>query len=581
MPRPARVRTPPLPPAPWWAFVVAGLAYGVCTALSLPPGNVWPLALIAITPLVWAACRANGRVKRAALLVALGTLPFWAFEHLWLWDVAAPGYPILCVYLSMYAAFFVWIIAHARRSDWPIPMAILVPILWTASEVLRGEYVIGGYCWFLVGHPLIDAPFFAAPGATIGAYGVSFLCAALAGAVADAAGWSGVPRSWGGIGASTLAIAWFLLGLPAQFASGPDASAKSLRVAVVQTNLPQDNKMGWSVESRRKDLNHFFDLTRQAAAARPTPDVICWPETMFPGMALNPDAIQKLREGGVHYKSGLAATQFGDDLSALQTELGIPMLVGCTAVEGDILADLGVPGHPQHSRIFNSVVLVDKGRPTGTRYDKVELTPFGEVIPFLWRWPDAQNWVVNLGAAGMQFELSPGARAAGLDVPVSRPELGARSVRVAAPICFEGTRSALCRRLIRGDGSPQDRSSALINFSNDGWFGWWDSGRRQHLLAARWRCVELGVPMIRCVNTGVSCVIDGRGRVVSEQLQDKTGPNDRTDGVLLASIPIEPGRSPTIFERTGLFPAYVVMAAGLAGTLVLWRRSRRVASGAI
>lgn len=581
MPPPVRVRTPPPPAAPWWGFVLAGLVFGACFAIALPPVSIWPLALVAITPLLWAACRAPDRAKRAAVLVAVGTLPFFAVEQFYMWNIAAPGYPLLCVYLSLYVGAFVWIIAHARRADWPIPMSLLVPIVWTALEVLRGEFVLGGYSWFVMGQPLIDAPFFAAPGATIGAYGVSFLCAALAGAVADAAGWSGVPRGWGGIGASVLAVMWFLLGLPLQFRAMPVTSSRSLRVAVVQTNLPQDNKMGWSVESRAKDLARFMDLTRAAAAARPSPDVICWPETMFPGMALNPEAIAKLREGGVHYKSGLAATQFADDLAALQSELGVPLLIGCTAVDGDLLADLGVRGHPKHSRIYNSVVLIDKGRPQPTRYDKVELTPFGEVIPLAWRWPEIQNWVVGLGAAGMEFELTAGTRATGIELPVARQELETKTVRIASPICFEATRSALCRRLVRGDGTPQGRSPVIINFSNDGWFGASDTNRQQHMLAARWRCLELGVSMARCVNTGISCQIDERGRIITQQLLDRPGPNEQNDGVLLANLPFDQAGSPTIFERIGLVPAYVVMGIGFAGTLVLWRRSRRLAAGTI
>ena len=579
MPIPVRVRTPPQTAAPWWGFVLAGLVFGLSFALALPPVSIWPLALVAVLPLVWAACRAPDRAKRAALLVALGTIPFWATQEWYMWYIAAPGYPVLCVYLALSPAAFVWIIAHARRADWPIPMAVLVPIVWTMLEVFRGEFVYGGYAWFVLGQPLIDAPFFAAPGVTFGMYGVSFLCAALAGAVADAAGWSGVPRGWGGIGASVLTVLWFVLGLPMQFRSGPDGSSKSLRVAVVQTNLPQDNKMGWSVDERRKDFARFLELTRQAAAARPVPDVICWPETMFPGIALNPEAIEKLRAGGVKYKSGYPATQFADDLAALQAEIGVPMLVGTAVVDGDVLADLGVRGRPKHSQIYNSVVLINKGKPQPTRYDKVELTPFGEVIPLLWRWPDAQNWVVGLGAAGMEFELSRGSKVAGIELPVSRQELDAKTVRVAAPICFEVTRSDLCRRLVRGDGTSSGRSPLLINFSNDGWFGDSDLNRRQHLLAARWRCLELGLAMARCVNTGISCQIDERGRVLTEQLQDRKGQNERVDGVLLANLPYDLAGSPTIYQRIGLVPAYVVMGIGMAGTLVLWRRSRRIASG--
>ena len=78
-------------PTKWWAFVLAGLANAACNLLSFPPFTLWPLALLAIIPLVWAGCRAHDRPKRAALFAALGTLPFWTYQHLWMWNVAPAG----------------------------------------------------------------------------------------------------------------------------------------------------------------------------------------------------------------------------------------------------------------------------------------------------------------------------------------------------------------------------------------------------------------------------------------------------------------------------------------------------------
>jgi apolipoprotein N-acyltransferase len=203
--------------------------------------------------------------------------------------------------------------------------------------------------------------------------------------------------------------------------------------------------------------------------------------------------------------------------------------------------------------------------------------PFGEEIPHVWRWPAIQQWVLNLGAAGMAFDLTRGTRAHGLDLPIRRSDFTGEAVTIATPICCEATRSALCRRLVRADGTGK-RALVMLSFSNDGWFGWWDAGRKQHLLDARWRCVELGLPMVRCVNTGISCQIDPSGRIVTDQLVGKTGPSERQEGVLVATVPIDPAHSPTTFERLGLVPAYTITALGVVGTVVLWRRSRRVSA---
>ena len=151
------------------------------------------------------------------------------------------------------------------------------------------------------------------------------------------------------------------------------------------------------------------------------------------------------------------------------------------------------------------------------------------------------------------------------------------SVRAATPICFEATKADLCRRLIIGDGTG--RASLFVNLSNDGWFSFWDAGRRQHLQAARWRCVEMGVPMVRAVNTGASVAIDRRGRITNDRLIDRpavSGGSMRVDGVLVAQVRVDSERRPTIFERVGMVPAYGVFVLSVLGSAAFWIRRRRL-----
>jgi apolipoprotein N-acyltransferase len=55
----------------------------------------------------------------------------------------------------------------------------------------------------------------------------------------------------------------------------------------------------------------------------------------------------------------------------------------------------------------------------------------------------------------------------------------------------------------------------LINVSNDAWFG--DSfAPHQHLQMARFRALETGRFLLRATNTGISAIIDERGRVIAE-----------------------------------------------------------------
>ncbi len=211
---PAREQLKAAPPK-WWAFVLAGLCYGLFTALAFPPAGVWVLAVFAPVPLVWAGCRAGQRPVRFALLTALGTSPLWVYEQSWLWEVTKAGYPLLVLYMSAYAGAFVWLLALVRRSWLPkgrlaplLPAFVVAPVVWTALEMIRGEVLLTGYPWYLAGHPLIESARLAAPASLLGAYFVSFLTVMVSGALADAAGWMGVSRGMGGIGAAATFVAW-------------------------------------------------------------------------------------------------------------------------------------------------------------------------------------------------------------------------------------------------------------------------------------------------------------------------------------------------------------------------------------
>lgn len=574
-------------PPKWWAFILAGLCYSVFTALAFPPAGVWALSVFAPVPLVWAGCRASGRGIRGALLTALGVIPLWVYEQAWLWDVTRAGYPLIVLYLSAYAALFVFLFAAVRGVWLPrgrrsplLPAFVVAPIVWTAIEVFRGEVALTGYPWYLAGHPLIEAPALAAPAALFGAYFVSFLLVALAGAIADAAGWMGGRRGLGGIGAACIVGLWAITGLIGR----PDTPrGPNVAIALIQTDVPQDNKKAWTLEDRLRDWRDFVELTQDAAGGQPKPDLIVWPETMFPGEGLNAeyrDAVARILEARRQNPETTPATYFISRLLELQAEIGIPMVVGEEAVEGFRL-DPTEDGKEKiaYDRRFNSAFIVERGRIRDERYDKIELTPFGEVIPYVWRWPKAQAFVERVGAGGMKFDL-----AAGKDLHVFTLDLSRdRRLTFVTPICFEATKSELCRRLVYEEG--RRRASLIINLSNDGWFGsvsgwrgFFTGGRRQHLQAARWRCVELGVPMVRAVNTGISASIDHTGKI------RQIGPDGRDPLVpvataIVTSVHLAGEGSGTVFGRIGnaFGWAMLVLLALMpaAGAIVRRRTSNR------
>jgi apolipoprotein N-acyltransferase len=69
------------------------------------------------------------------------------------------------------------------------------------------------------------------------------------------------------------------------------------------------------------------------------------------------------------------------------------------------------------------------------------------------------------------------------------------------------------------------RPGWLVNVTDDSWFGPW-AGPQQHLLAARVRAIEEGLPVVRAANTGISAVIDPLGRMLATLGLDRTGTID-------------------------------------------------------
>lgn len=562
---------------------VAGLAHAALMAAAFAPVEFGWAALVVIVPLVWVALR-NTRVsgadetsrlretlrsdrcrKRDAVMVGLGASAFYWWQQQWVMDISAAGYVPLVMYLAIYPALFVWLLSRLHGRFRRVPLAVLVPVVWTGLEWIRGEVVWDGYAWFLLGHPLIDTPLVAF-GPVVGAYGVGAWLAAAIGIVCDGLragdGLARTGRRW-----RIASVACFVLLTAAMlfvlFSQSRDAAKPKIRVGVVQTNLPQSNKIGWSAEQRERDFARFLDLTRRAAAGDggAAPDVIIWPETMFPGYFLEPLTVTA-PDGAKESR----VTRYTAELLDVQRELGIPLLIGALGTKNLRLEPGADGGQVAFDARFNSVFRIAEGRVGETRYDKIRLTPFGETMPYISSWPWLEKQLLSIGAAGMAFDLGRGrVETAGLfDFAVGKPDDIAALrgvVMMATPICFEITESGLCRTLVRA-AKAKGGIPVLVNVTNDGWFGHWDPGRWQHLLAARWRAVELGVPVVRSANTGVSCFIDAFGRVDPVVIG---GASCRVEGIAVRDV--RTPREATFFRTVGdlcwIFPI------GLAGLVIL------------
>ena len=578
----------PAPPAsdrlrrPWHEPLLAALAHSALMLLAIPPVSLWGVSLIAVLPLAWSAGRATSRPWRDAALTILGVLPMWAVMQTWTFVVAPLGFlPFILILASTSAGLFILTAGLLRRRLPWLPMVVITPIVWTAVEFFRGELFFNGYGWGFISHPLIDAPLLAAPARWLGVYFITFLAAAVAAIVLDLAVPRPRPTRWVAAVAAIPLIAWTLAALFPDPPSSP--SADRVRVAALQTNIPESNKTAWTVEQQLEDWK-VFELDTVTAAgfkdpSRPRPDIIVWPETMMPGPTLDPDALTILAQEGIVYPrsaiegpKSIAATAFADRLLDMQAQLDIPMLVGEEGVDGFRIVKAPDGGIDiEKDARFNSVYLLQSGRITRERYDKMRLTPFGETMPYISEWNWLERQLLSFAARGMLFDLGSGSAYHVFAAPAA--SLG-RDVRYVTPICFEVTVASHCRKLVF-DPSGARRADVIANVTNDGWFQMSDLARAQHLQIARWRSLELATPMVRAANTGLCALVDHRGRLLASGIESAPG-QPRIHGFLTGELALHPGA--TLYARLGDALAWSTLLATLALLgLAFIRRPRPIA----
>ncbi len=132
--------------------------------------------------------------------------------------------------------------------------------------------------------------------------------------------------------------------------------------------------------------------------------------------------------------------------------------------------------------------------------------------------------------------------------------------------CRTPCRSSVTRRSFRSNWatlvSGAERPGWLLNVTDDAWFGL-TPGPYQHFAQARLRAIELGLPLVRDANSGISAVLDGFGREIA------VAPLG-AEGVLDAELP--EALPPTWQSRLGSGGAMLIGFAFLMAALAAKRR---------
>ena len=531
----------------WWHLLLMGMSLALLGLAFPEPGIRW-CAFVALVPACWVAVRSVSPLRLLWTSYLLSVI-WWLVRIDWLAEVTGGGYLALSLFLAAYFPLSIqlvrWISLRYR-----VPVSLSLPLAWVSLEWVRGTFPAGGFSWFTLGHSLAPSrpdhdllwPIQIAD--VFGDYGVSFLLAMANGAIVDllALLWSLVRRiSFSGRLGLVLMLPvtaglWGGNWLYGQYRLNETSPYKprELRVAVVQTNVPQSNKSNPTVSSADADWARIVALSRKAAAEGFESMLIVWPETMVPA-GLNADAILQYQK--MISRSGMPGGDvYHKKLSLLSRELRAYLLIGAYAYF-NWKTSPGPESHEQFlvptERYNSAFVYGPDGQRFSRWYDKHHRVPFGEYIPWVEKWPWLkEQFVKYLTPVGADYTLYAGKDFTVFEFPAGggmRPETAEppdlpkdptqrEKIRVVTPICYEDTVASLCRKMVytaQGD----KRADVLINLTNDGWYAGTDQGP-QHLQIAVFRCIENRVPMARSVNTGISAFIDSYGRIGPQVVDD-------------------------------------------------------------
>jgi len=510
------VTLPALPKlTPWRARGLALLA-GLAAALAHPPFGFLP-GLLGYAVLLWLLDAIDGpRPLRSAFLrgwlmglsyFGLGT---WWIAEAFMVDAANQGWmaPFAVAAMAAGMALFWGLAAVLYRLVKPagVRRVLVFAGAFAALEWTRG-HILTGFPWNLPGETWKAGSAVSQFASVVGAYGLTWITLAIAAAPAV---WREGKRGRIAVGAAITALSvlfiggWLLLSVQPTLASVPAPT-----VRIVQADIPQESK--WDERRFAQIVQAYVSLTAKPYAGKPA-DIVVWPEGALP-LAINDYMVP-----GSWVRQAI--------IDALQP--GQILLIGGYRYEG-------TPDKPVY---YNSLVALRRDASDVVVvgiYDKHRLVPFGEYLP-------ADALLTKLGVKSMAH-LGDGFATG----PAPAPLRIAPDLLVQPLICYES--------LFPGLAKPALGVRAIVNVSNDAWFGV-TSGPLQHLNLASYRAIETGLPIIRATPTGVSALIDARGRIVGDQRLN-LGQSGVIDGFLPAAV------GPTPFDKLGHWSFVLLLLASM------------------
>lgn len=464
-----------------WFYLFSFIA-GACLVFAFAPFGIYPIAWASLAVLFYTLSHAQNKKQHFFLawlygVGMFGTGTSWIFYSMHFYahapvPVAGAFTSVFVLIIALTVGLFGLLAYHVRQYKRIARYTLFYPIAWVLVEWFRGWFLTG-FPWLYLGNAQIDnilsnlAP-------VTGVLGVSWLSALLSGAIATllitrkekTLLWVKQPIiSHINVEtkhpylhqyiAAAIAVVVAISAWSSGFLQWTQAKGQPLTASLIQGNILQEEK--WLPEKKQPTLDLYKKLTEENWKS----DLIIWPETAIPDL-------------------------FRNNMESLI----IPLQEQAKITNTDLL--LGAFYQNEQNKMENSVLaLSENGRDI---YSKQHLVPFSEYIPLLGYLGWLNNWMQlpsdNLTAGSGDNTL----------------KLSADNIAQLS-ICYE---DAFTRETLKG--LPE--ANLLINVSNDGWF----TGSiepYQHMEIARMRALETGRYLLRSTNTGVSAIVNTRGKIIA------------------------------------------------------------------
>ncbi len=453
--------------------------------------------------------------------LTIATLWFAAVQCVQLsWALSHPFYyiyAVLLIYSLLFGLQFGITTLFVSKTNlnylWFAPV---LAAIWTLMEWSR-LFIFTGIAWNPVGL-LLSGSLYSLQGASIaGAYGLSFLVILTNGILLQTFVMKRNYSIW-----ATLLIAPYLFGWThlAYHEEGL-REAPNLKTLLVQTNFPSTDAIRFT-SSQHAIAHAFQDWQTIFQLVQPhieeAVDLVALPEIVVPWGTYWPIYHHEVVTAGWQEFFGNRSLPDPKRGLTMATDTGGWMVTNAYLAQAlanlfhaDTVVGFSDEEETNHGTVegYNAAFVFSPTLPWQSRYEKRLPVPMGEYIPFEW----CRNLAKRYGVCG---SVTPGREA--------KVIIGSKA-RFGLSICYE----EICGNIMRENRLKG--ADLLVNITNDGWF---PHSRlpQQHFDHARLRAVEMGIPLVRACNTGITGACDSLGHVLGA-LSEESG-----QGTLLVDVPL-------------------------------------------